>query len=177
MAPTEIKALARIIGELDYYQLLHLDRGATPRDVKLAYHTSSRTFHPDANRHLDGELRAAVADIAKRITEAYQVLRDARRRRAYDEQLASGGAIRIRLAEAETAGERKETEARQGQTPQGRQYFNLAQLDAKRNDWQSAERNLQTALTFEPGNEFFKAQLAAIRERLRPSPGPRNRRV
>jgi len=167
MVPTEIKALARIVGELDYYQLLHLERSASPRDVKLAYHSSSRTFHPDANRHLDGELRDAVADIAKRITEAYQVLRDARRRRAYDALLESGAGVRIRLAEAEFAGERDETAARQGKTPQGRQYFNLAQLDAKRNDLQAAARNLQTALTFEPGNEFFKAELAAIRKRLR----------
>ena len=167
MAPTEIKALARIVGELDYYQLLHLDRSASPREVKLAYHTSSRTFHPDANRHLDGELREAVKNIAKRITEAYQVLRDARRRRAYDALLETGTGVRIQLAEAASAGERNETAARQGKTPQGRQYFNLAQHDAKRNDWQAAARNLQTALTFEPGNEFFKAQLAAVRERLR----------
>ena len=54
LAPTEIKALARIIDELDYYQLLHLDPGASPRDVKLAFHATSRVFHPDANRHLDG---------------------------------------------------------------------------------------------------------------------------
>jgi len=167
MVPTEIKALARIVGELDYYQLLHLDRGASPREVKLAYHTSSRTFHPDANRHLDGELREAVKNIAKRITEAYQVLRDARRRRAYDALLESGAGVRIQLAEARSNADRTETAARQGQTPQGRQYFNLAQLDAKRNDWQAAARNLQTALTFEPTNEFFKSELAAIRKRLR----------
>ena len=28
LAPTEIKALARIIGEIDYYELLHLRRDA-----------------------------------------------------------------------------------------------------------------------------------------------------
>jgi hypothetical protein len=65
MAPTEIHALARIMGELDYYQLLHLKSDASPRDVKLAFHASSRVFHPDANRHLDDELRSAVAEIAK----------------------------------------------------------------------------------------------------------------
>jgi DnaJ-class molecular chaperone len=167
MVPTEIKALARIVGELDYYQLLHLDRRASPRDVKLAYHSCSRAFHPDANRHLEGELHAAISDIAKRITEAYQVLRDPRRRRAYDELLSSGGGVRIRLAEASSEGGRKDTESRQGRTPQGRQYFNLAALDAKRQDWLAAERNLQTAITFEPDNEFFKSELAAVRERLR----------
>jgi DnaJ-class molecular chaperone len=165
LVPTEIKALARIVGELDYYQLLHLDRGASPREVKLAYHSSSRTFHPDANRHLEGELRGAVVDIAKRITEAYQVLRDPRRRQAYDEMLSSGSGVRIRLAEAASEGGRKDTETRQGRTPQGRQYYNLAVADMKREDWQAAERNLRTALTFEPDNEFFKSEIAEIRKK------------
>jgi DnaJ-class molecular chaperone len=167
LAPTEIKALARIVGELDYYQLLHLKRSASPRDIKLSYHASSRAFHPDANRHLESELRSAIESIAKRVTEAYQVLRDPRRRRAYDELLGSGGGVRIQLAEASSEGGRKDTETRQGRTPQGRQYFNLAATDAKRQDWQAAARNLQTALTFEPDNEFFKSELAAIREKLR----------
>lgn len=167
MAPTEIKALARIIDELDYYQLLHLQSNASPRDIKLAFHSTSRVFHPDANRHLDPDLRSAVADIAKRVTEAYQVLRNARRRGAYDEQLGSGGGSRIRLAEALTTGSRHDTETRQGRTPQGRQYFNLAMLDANRGDWAAAARQLQTALTFEPDNEFFKSELKAARSKAR----------
>jgi curved DNA-binding protein CbpA len=167
MAPTEIKALARIIDELDYYQLLHLNPSASPRDIKLAFHSTSRVFHPDANRHLDADLRSAVGDIAKRVTEAYQVLRDARRRGAYDDQLESGGSSRIRLAKALTAGSRQDTETRQGRTPQGRQYFNLANMDAKRGDWAAAARQLQTALTFEPDNEFFKSELKAARAKAR----------
>jgi len=165
LVPTEIKALARIVGELDYYQLLHLERGASPREIKLAYHASSRAFHPDANRHLESELRSAVENIAKCVTEAYQVLRDPRRRRAYDEMLTAGKGVRIQLAEAASEGGRKDTEKRQGRTPQGRQYYNLAAADMKRKDWQAAERNLRTALTFEPDNEFFKSELAEIRRK------------
>ena len=167
MVPTEIEALARIIGELDYYQLLHLQRDASPREIRLAYHASSRAFHPDANRHLDVNLQVAIARIAKGITEAYQVLREARRRHAYDELLSTGGGVRIRLAEASSRGGRRDTETRQGLTPQGRQYFNLAVKDIERQDWPAAARNLQTALTFEPDSEFFKSELATIREKLR----------
>src|SRR5258706_462760 len=90
MAPSEIVALSRIIEELDYYQLLDVRRDAGAGELKRAYHASSRNFHPDANRHLEGELRAASHVIAKRITEAYAVLRDPRRRQAYDRSLESG---------------------------------------------------------------------------------------
>jgi DnaJ-class molecular chaperone len=167
LAPTEIMALGRIVDELDYYQLLHLEAGASAREVKRAYHATSRVFHPDANRHLDGELRSAVERIAKRVTEAYSVLRDPQRRAAYDRRLASGDGVRIQLAEAKAEAGRRNAEERLGRTPQGRQYFNLASADLKRGDYGAAVRNLQTALTFEPENAGFKRQLDDARRKLR----------
>jgi len=166
MEPTEIKALARIIGEIDYYQLLHLDRGAGSGDVRKAYHATSRSFHPDANRHLEPDLRQAVEVIAMRVSEAYAVLRNPRRRQAYDLRLQQGSGVRIQLAEAEALADR-ESVAEQGRTPQGRQFYRLAERDLRREDWGSAVRNLQTALTFEPDNRLFADQLAIAREKLR----------
>jgi DnaJ-class molecular chaperone len=163
-APTEIKALAKILDELDYYQLIHVNQDASARQVKEAYYATSRAFHPDANRHLASELQIAVAKISKRVTEAYSVLRDPRRRQAYDRRLVAGSGVRMQLAEAQAEAGRHTTEERQGRTPQGRQYFNLALGDLKRKDYASAERNLRTALTFEPENAGFKDQLAAIRK-------------
>ena len=49
LAPTEIKALARILDELDYYGLLHVPPGADSGELKRAYFASSRAFHPDAS--------------------------------------------------------------------------------------------------------------------------------
>ena len=91
LAPTEIVALARILDELDYYQIMHVRPGASAREVKKAYFATSRAFHPDANRHLQGEVRDAVGKIAKRVTEAYSVLRDPRRRAAYDTPFGIAG--------------------------------------------------------------------------------------
>ena len=87
LAPTEIAALAGILGELNYYQLLHLEADAKPSDIKRAYHATSRTFHPDVNRHQDPEIRRAIDEIAKRVAEAYSILRNPRRRKAYDQQI------------------------------------------------------------------------------------------
>jgi curved DNA-binding protein CbpA len=167
LAPTEIKALAKILDEIDYYQLIHVNRGASPTQVKQAYHATSRAFHPDANRHLSDDLQTALAKIAKRVTEAYSVLRDPRRRQAYDRRLDTGAGMRMQLAEAQAEAGRQATEALQGRTREGRQYLNLALADLKRKDYLSAERNLRTALTFEPDNALFKEQLAAVRKLTR----------
>jgi DnaJ-class molecular chaperone len=166
LAPTEITALAGILGELDYYQLLHLESSAKPSDIKKAYHATSRAFHPDGNRNQEPEVRRAIDEIAKRISEAYSILRNPVRRKAYDQQVAAKAGVRMQLAEAEAAGSRKRTEAREGRTPQGRQYFNLASASLRQSDFASAVRNLQTAITFEPDNTFFKEQLAEARKKL-----------
>ncbi len=163
LAPSEIVALARIIEELDYYQLLHLERDANAGQVKRAYHETSRSFHPDANRNLEGETRDAAKRIAMRVCEAYAVLRDPRRRQAYDRHLESGDAVRIQLAEAEAEAGRQDSEERGGRTPQGRQFFKLAEKDLARRDFASAARNLQTALTFEPDNALFRSKLERVK--------------
>ena len=168
MATAEITALARVLGDLDYYELLHLAPDAKPGDVRLAYHATSRAFHPDANRQQCPEIRNAIHQIAKRVTEAYSVLRSPQRREAYNRHLSSGAGVRMQLSEAEAASNREQAEKRQGRTPQGRQYFNLAVADLRRGDFAAGVRNLQTALTFEPGNTFFKDQLAQAREKLDP---------
>jgi len=167
MVPTEIKALARIISDLDYYQLLHLNRNAGAGDIKKAYHATSRAFHPDANRHLESDLFSAISNISKRITEAYSVLRDPRRRQAYDRRLEAGDGVRMQLAEAEAEAGRQASEERGGRTPQGKQFYRLATADLQRKDYASAVRNLQTALTFEPDNVVFKTQLAEAKEKFR----------
>ncbi len=170
LAPTEIKALARILDELDYYGLLHVPPGADAGEVKRAYFASSRAFHPDGNRHLPEDLQTAIARIAKRVTEAYSVLRDPRRRAAYDRRLAEGSGLRIQLAEATSEAGRSEAEQR-GRTPQGRQYYARAEADLQRGDRTAAARNLQTALTFEPDNALFRSKLGELRGRTRPG-GP-----
>jgi len=166
LAPTEIEALARIIDDLDYYQLLHLKPEANPRDVKNAYYASSRAFHPDLYRNLAPSLRNAIGVIARRVSEAYSVLRDPRRRPAYDKQLEESGNCRIQLASNEAPKALRPDEVN-AQSPQGRQYLGLANADLQRKDWVAAFRNLQTAATFEPGNAALKSLLDETRQKLR----------
>jgi DnaJ-class molecular chaperone len=164
LAPFEIRALGKIVDELDYYQILHLERDASASDVKRAYFATSRTFHPDANRSLDEALHGDCVRISKRVTEAYCVLRDPRRRKAYDRQLVEGGKIRLQLAEARAMHAKQDNEDRLGKTPQGKQFFQKASQNARRGDYAGAVNNLQMALTFEPDNSLFKEKLEEARK-------------
>jgi DnaJ-class molecular chaperone len=158
--PLEIRALAKIVDELDYYQILEIQPGASRAEIKEAYYRSSRAFHPDANRGLEPELLGHCEHVSKRVTEAYCVLRDPRRREAYDERLGKGAGKRIQLAEATAEHRRARKEEQQGRTPQGRQFFQLAQQEAERGNRKGAIQNLQMALTFEPGNAGFASLLS-----------------
>ena len=164
----EIKALARLVDDLNYYEILGVPAGTASAALRDAYHAASRKFHPDAHRHLDPDLRGAVERIAKRVTESYSVLRDPRRRKLYDERLAQGAAgARMQLVEGTVEAGRRAAEERGGKTPNGKRYFALAQGDLARGDLSAAARNLQMACTFEPGNELFKQKLAEVKAKLR----------
>jgi DnaJ-class molecular chaperone len=163
--PLEISALVRIMDELDYYQLLGVEPKASTAEIRKAYHGSSRIFHPDANRNLAEDLRAHCGRISKRISEAYCVLRDARRRQAYDAKRGEGSNLRIQIAEAKNAHvERRRAEAR-GATAQGCQFHGKAEADIKAGNLAGAIQNLQMALTFEPGNVGFKTLVGELKER------------
>jgi len=67
----------------DYYAILQVNRNAKQEDIEKAYKRLSTTYDPSTSN----KKRAAQrhADVAA----AYAVLRDPRRRRQYDRQLAS----------------------------------------------------------------------------------------
>ncbi|MDR3078666.1 MAG: molecular chaperone DnaJ [Rickettsiales bacterium] len=63
----------------DYYEVLGIDKKASPDEIKKAYRKKAMEFHPDRNPN-DKEAEAKFKEAA----EAYDVLQDADRRAAYD---------------------------------------------------------------------------------------------
>jgi molecular chaperone DnaJ len=72
--------------EKDYYKTLGVSKDAKPDEIKKSYRKLARRFHPDANK---GD--AASEEKFKEISEAYDVLADAARRKEYDEARALFG--------------------------------------------------------------------------------------
>ncbi|HEX2283096.1 MAG TPA: DnaJ C-terminal domain-containing protein [Thermomicrobiales bacterium] len=62
----------------DYYQVLGVSRDADDKQIKKAYRSMARKFHPDVNKEASSEERF------KAINEAYQVLSDPEKRAKYD---------------------------------------------------------------------------------------------
>jgi len=166
-AVAEILAFARVVDELDYYELLHLPREAPARDIRRAYHDASRRFHPDAHRHQGEELRSASASISKRICEAYSVLRDPRRRRVYDDFIEQGEGTRLPLGQLLEQASQRERTVRQGSSVQGQQFFRRGLADMERGDWAAAARNFRTAQAFEPANPEIGQKLEETKAQLR----------
>jgi curved DNA-binding protein len=63
----------------DYYEILGISRDATQDEVKKAYRKLARQYHPDISKEAGAETKF------KEIGEAYEVLKDPEKRKAYDQ--------------------------------------------------------------------------------------------
>ncbi|KAF2088584.1 DnaJ protein-like protein [Saccharata proteae CBS 121410] len=64
----------------DYYKLLGLEKNASDRDIKKAYRTLSKRYHPDKNPDDENAQQRFVA-----VAEAYEALIDPQTRKIYDQ--------------------------------------------------------------------------------------------
>lgn len=81
------KVLERLEGleEGSYYELLGLTVDATDGEIRKAYFTAAKRFHPDALNHLGlTDLKEQAATVFAKIAEANDVLRDPEKRAHYD---------------------------------------------------------------------------------------------
>lgn len=67
------------MGQIDYYKVLGVEPGSKTEKIKTAYRDLAFKYHPDRNQD-----NPASAEKMKQVNEAYAVLSDIEKRRAYD---------------------------------------------------------------------------------------------
>jgi len=77
-------------------------RAATADEIKEAYHSLARQYHPDRFSSKRADLRSRIESAFARIAQAYEVLGDPLRRSDYDQSAA-----RILLSERQGAYRRR----------------------------------------------------------------------
>lgn len=63
----------------NYYTIMGLQKDASPQEIKMAYRRLARKYHPDLNKESDAEQKF------KELGEAYEVLKDPKKRQMYDQ--------------------------------------------------------------------------------------------
>ncbi len=125
----------------DYYKILGVKPGAGPEEVKKAFFTLAKKYHPD--KHRDEDSRDYAVKFAE-INEAYNVLKDRRLKTEYDRSFQSAGTGREK-----TAKERYKAD----------ELYKTAQKAIKMNDVNSAIDLLKAAVRMEPDRAEFYSLL------------------
>jgi curved DNA-binding protein CbpA len=173
----EVEQRSAELDGLDYFEVLRLEKGASPAEIKAAYYRESRVFHPDRYAAVESpELRDRIGRIYRRVNEAYTVLRDDVKRRKYQAEVTGPERERkLRFTEAEESQVKQEQkqklEEQFGLTPNGRKFYAAALKEMEAARWDTAERAIKSALMYEPQNAKFKDLLAQV-ERSKPKADP-----
>ncbi|KAK3266934.1 hypothetical protein CYMTET_24476, partial [Cymbomonas tetramitiformis] len=84
-------AQAQREGQSSHYELLDIDTGASPDEIKKAFREQCKKWHPDRQKNAAPDDQHRATTHFKRINEAYQTLGDPQKRLVYDLELESKG--------------------------------------------------------------------------------------
>jgi curved DNA-binding protein CbpA len=151
-----------VLERLDYYRLLGVDPGARVPEIKRAFFGIAARFHPDRNRDAEPAVAAAIYEIFKRLNEAYRVLCDHEKRKAYEAALAAG---RMRLGTEDRRAAQPKTSEDTIHSREARQFYREAATALDAGNLMQAELNIRVARAREgTANEAIDGLEQRIRE-------------
>jgi len=79
----ELAALAERMRGQDHFEALGVSESAAPEEIRESYERLAARVHPDRASGSSRAVRSLAGEVANRVTEAYEVLTDPRRRTEY----------------------------------------------------------------------------------------------
>lgn len=76
----------------DFFEMLGVERTASPEEVHVAFKTRLKEYHPDRVAHLGEKIRKVAEEEIKLINQAYEILKDPRKREEHERELAANRA-------------------------------------------------------------------------------------
>ena len=140
----EVLDRLKVMGDCNYYELLGILQTATDGEVRKAYFSAAKRFHPDALTHLGlSDIKQQAAEVFARIAEANDVLRDPARRAEYDAEANNANEATVdtrALAQAET-------------------FFRKGEILVRMGDFRGALEYLEPAVDLWPDECDYQSEL------------------
>lgn len=185
----QVRALAKSLTRINYYELLGIDPDSDADAVRDAFFERSKLFHPDRyfNKHV-GAYGPLLTEIYKRVVAANDVLRDPELRKSYDRLVAASGfGARARSGSTprvspeptapaprgpslrERTGLRSRSKLLEGLEKQleksrsrAKQLLEEAVEHKEAGSWERAASLLKRALAFDPRDQSIHDELAEV---------------
>lgn len=151
----QLRGILAKFGQMDYYQIIGVEAGAADGVIRKQFYGRSMRYHPDRYHYVDDpEFKRLVTTIYKQISEAYNVLKDPKTRREYDQRLTANRTENLRYRTQDKMKQDKEFDGGAGP---GAKYYRLAKQALAGKNLAGARNNIKLALTMEAKNEHFLA--------------------
>lgn len=151
----QLQGILQKFATMDYYQIIGVEANAPDAEVRKKFYARSMRYHPDRYHYVEeAEFKKLVTAIYKQISEAYNVLKDPKVRREYDQRLAADRVNNLRYRKEDQQKQEKEFD---GGTGPGSKYYRLAKQALAAKNTAGARNNIKLALMMEAKNEHFLA--------------------
>lgn len=139
----------------NYYDLLGVGHQASADEVKNAYHSLARRYHPDRFHQADAQLRNQIESAFARVAQAYEVLGDQSSRSTYDAHLAAPAS---QSASKGATRERSPASAKEPTASRGELSFQKGVAAINQRQPQQALRFFAEAASIEPRCARYRAE-------------------